>query len=158
MSANMTVTGNIAEPNLRTTSGGKEVCDLSIGCTHRQKNKQTGQWEDVGQPLWIKASFWDEDAALVSQLTKGSKVTVSGTLVVEQYQKRDGSQGETLRLHFPRYLGSIPKRVHGGGSHATQAPVAQGTFQQPTSDPWATQEQPHFPISQGAPAVDQPPF
>ena len=158
----MPVTGHIAAPELRHTQNGKQFCRLSIGATHRTKNKQTDQWEDVGVPLWITATFWGDQAIDLANLPKGSKVTVEGVLTIEEYDSQGGPQRE-LKLWFPRFLGVIPKKGQGLGQAPTnggyqQAPAAQASFQQPQSDPWATGEQPHFPISQGQPAVDQPPF
>ena len=154
MSANVTVTGNIAEPRVKTTQSGKTVCELSIAGTHSQKNKQTGQWEDTGAPLWLRAAFWDDEAQALGALPKGARVSVSGTLTIRQYTDSSGMARESLELLYPRFLGVIPKK----GQHVSHPPVGQASFVQPAEDPWATPAQDHFPISQGAPAVSEPPF
>ena len=50
MSIETTVTGRIAEPELRYTQQGKAVLDLRICATRRALNKNTNEWADDGEP------------------------------------------------------------------------------------------------------------
>ena len=110
MSMETTTTGNIAEPTLRYTQAGKAVLELRIGATRRAFNKQTNEWDDDGSPLWVSASFWEQEAEhLADILHKGSKVSVSGTVIREEYETAQG-HGEKLVIRFPRFLGIVPKR------------------------------------------------
>ena len=134
MSAKVTVTGNLGQdPQIRYTPSQKAVLDLSIAATHRAKNKQTDQWEDKGEPLWLRASFWGDQAeTLAASLVKGDKVTVEGTLVIEKYSGRNGD-GLAYVLDFPRFLGVIPK------AGPRQTPT-QASYAQPAGDdPWGGQ-------------------
>lgn len=131
MSAQVTVTGNLGQdPTLRHSQAGKPICDLSIGCTHSERNRDTNQWSEVGESLWLRAAFFDQEAErLAASLAKGDRVTVTGTLIRRQYDKRDGGTGESLELRFPRFLGVIPrKNASPSGSAASYA--------QPANDPW----------------------
>ena len=111
MSAKVTVTGGIAEPRMRYTQAGKSVLELSIAGTYSRKDKNTNQWEDVGSPLWLSTSFWEEEAErLADALSKGDRVSVEGILVLEEFQKRDGTPGQKLVLQSPRFLGVVPRR------------------------------------------------
>ena len=110
MSMETTTTGNIAEPTLRYTQAGKAVLELRIGATRRAFNKQTNEWDDDGSPLWVSASFWEQEAEHLAEiLSKGAKVSVAGTVIREEYETAQG-HGEKLVIRFPRFLGIVPKR------------------------------------------------
>jgi single-strand DNA-binding protein len=134
MSAHITVTGNLGQdPELRWSQQGKAILGLSIGCTPRRLNKQTNEWENVGEDLWVRATFWEQEAErLAEQLRKGSKVTVEGTLSRRTYQRQDGGVGESLELTGARFLGVIPRAQQ--QSQPAYAPQSQ-------QDPWGAQGQ-----------------
>ncbi len=144
MSAKIIVTGNLGQdPQIRYTPSSRAVLDLSSAATHRVTNKQTDQWEDKREPLWLRASFWGDQAETLAQsLAKGDKITVEGNLVLEKYSGRSGD-GLAYVLDFPRFLGVIPK---------TGRPQAQpqASYRAPADDPWAT------PVE--APLVDIDPY
>lgn len=130
MAAKALVTGAIANPELRHTQQGKAVLELRINGTASERDRQTNQWADLGEPLWVSATFWEEEAErLAAALTKGDRVSVEGTLVIESYQRRDGSGGTKHVLRFPRFLGVIPRKNTGPSQ-------AQATYTQPSADPW----------------------
>ena len=137
MSMSTITTGRIAEPELRFTSNGKALLELRIAATRSQKDKQTGQWSDDGAPLWVAATFWEDEAQrLADALHKGDQVTVSGDLVLEEYQKRDGTPGQKHVLRFPRFLGVVPRR---NAKPIQQANTA--SFGTPPDDPWGNTPQ-----------------
>lgn len=110
MSIETTVTGRIAEPELRYTQQGKAVLDLRICATRRALNKNTNEWADDGEPLWVSAPFWERDAEYLAEiLGKGSEITVTGTLAMETYETPNG-RGSKLVVRFPRFKGLVPKR------------------------------------------------
>ena len=150
MSFKGNLTGNIGnEPELRYTSKGDAMLGLSIAATHSTKNRDTGQWADVGEPLWVKSTFFGRDAEhLAGFLHKGDKVTVEGTLVSKPWTTQAGEKRDSLELHFPRFLGVVPRRQpnthHQPPQPATAAnnsvsgygtAPAGGTAE----DPWGTQ-------------------
>ena len=109
MSMETTTTGNIAEPTLRYTQAGKAVLELRIGATRRVFDKQAQTWSDDGSPLWVSASFWEQEAEHLTEiLHKGDKVSVSGTVIREEFETAQG-HGEKLVIRFPRFLGIVPK-------------------------------------------------
>ncbi len=139
MSTKVTVTGMIAEPVLRYTPQNKAVLELRINATASQRDKQTNQWEDIGSPLWVGVTFWEDEAQrLADALHKGDQVTVSGDLVLEEYQKRDGTPGQKHVLRFPRFLGVVPRRQNTayGSQQANTA-----SFGTPPDDPWGNNPQ-----------------
>ena len=137
MSTKITVTGMIAEPALRYTPQNKAVLEVRINATASQRSKQTNQWEDIGSPLWVGVTFWEDEAThLANILSKGSRVTVEGVLVNETFEKRDGGEGSKLVVRFPKFLGVIPKQPRGGSQQANTA-----SFTTPTDDPWGNNPQ-----------------
>lgn len=136
MSMETTITGNIANPELRFTQQGAAVLELRINGTRRAKNKQTGEWADDGAQLWVSATFWENEAEKLAEvLHKGSKVTVSGGVVMEEYQKRDGNRGQKIVIRNPRFLGVIPSASN-RPQEARTAANAPDPYTQPTNDPW----------------------
>lgn len=135
------ITGAITEPVLRFTPKQQAVLDFRINATSSVRNKSTGQWEDVGSPIWVGVAFWDQDAHTFNDaLKKGDRVTVEGTLVQETYQRRDGGEGSSLSLRFPRLLGVVPSRRTGPATGAV--PAAGGaSYAPPSSDPWGAPAQ-----------------
>ena len=137
MSTKVTVTGMIAEPALRYTPQNKAVLEVRINATASQRSKQTNQWEDIGSPLWVGVTFWEDEAThLANILSKGSRVTVEGVLVNETFEKRDGGEGSKLVVRFPKFLGVIPKR---NAKPIQQASTA--SFGTPVDDPWGNNPQ-----------------
>jgi single-strand DNA-binding protein len=134
MSFRGVVTGNLgSDPELKWTQQGKAVLGVSIGCTPRRLNRQSNEWENVGEDVWVRATFWEEEAQrLVEVLRKGSKVSVEGTLSRRTFQRNDGGQGESLELVGARFLGVIPRAQQ--QSQPAYAPQAQ-------QDPWGAQGQ-----------------
>ena len=64
------------EPSTRT-AGSHTVIDITVPVTP-QKFKD-GKWEDSGETVWFKASFWDEHVpAILTTIDKGSLVTLAG--------------------------------------------------------------------------------
>lgn len=109
MSLKAQVTGKIAEPVLRWNAKQQAILELRIHATASQRDKATGEWSDVGSPLWVSASFWEREAQqLEALLNKGDRVSVEGTLIVETFQRKDGTPGVKYGLRFPRFLGFLP--------------------------------------------------
>lgn len=125
------VTGAIANPVLRWTGQQRAVLEVRIHATAAAKDRETGQWRDVGDPLWVSATFWDQEAqSLADTLNQGDRVTVEGTLVIESFQRRDGTSGIGHSLRSPRFLGIIPSR-RSAGERPADSPVtsdAQAPF------------------------------
>lgn len=159
MATSIRVSGNIAEPQLRHTQQGKAVLELRIAGTFARKDQQTHRWEDVGEQLWLSASFWEQEAErLYEALNKGSRVTVEGQLVIEAYESREGIRREKLVIYYPRFLGVIPRRNR-QNDHLTPQPDASSSAPVSTTgptgngtqtDPWAAPGQANF--------DDEPPF
>lgn len=157
MSAQVTAVGNITEPAPAVTQTGKKVLKFAVGATLGKRDEQSGQWEDVGEPLFLEVTLWERDAEFWEQhLTRGVRVAVTGVLVSEKWTDRDGKERISQVLANPRMLGVHPPRQQQQAApYGAQPPqVQQGQAQygtqysagvqygQPAEDPWGGQQAP----------------
>lgn len=97
MSIPLTVIGNLtADPELRTTTGGKQVASFSVASTERVK--VNGEWTD-GETSFFRVSVWDQYGVNVARsLTKGARVLVAGRLTIGTYKNAEGAERTSLDL------------------------------------------------------------
>ncbi|PEY47077.1 hypothetical protein CN359_30450 [Bacillus thuringiensis] len=110
MSAEITVTGNLTrDPETAKTKTGELIVRLGIAATRRQFDKKTDEWTDDGSPLYLSASFFGDSYEYIMGLVgKGDQVTISGTLVLREWESKKGS-GQSLEIRFPKFLGYMKK-------------------------------------------------
>ena len=114
-----TITGNVGKvQELKTTRTGKSMLSFSVASTY--KPKDGGE----GQTTWVDVVCFDEQADTVSQsVQKGDRVVVTGRLALETYQKKDGTQGSSLRLMADEVGKSL--RWSGKGRQTVAAGVSE---------------------------------
>lgn len=95
----LTVVGNlVSDPEVRQTSAGLSVANVTIASTPRSFNKQTNEWVD-GETLFLRGSIWREAADnAAATLTKGMRVIVQGNLKQRSYTDKDGNQRTSYEL------------------------------------------------------------
>lgn len=110
MSAEITVTGNLTrDPEPAKTKSGELIVRLGIAATRRQFDKKTNEWVDDGSPLYLNASFFGDSYEYIMGLVNmGDQVTVSGALVLREWESKKGS-GQSLEIRFPKFLGYMKK-------------------------------------------------
>jgi len=91
------ISGNLTrEPELRSTASGMSVLGFGVAVNDRQKNKQTGEWEDY--PNFIDCTMFGKRAESLSQwLHKGAKVCIEGKLRWSQWE-RDGQKRSKVEV------------------------------------------------------------
>lgn len=158
MSAIIHGTGNLGEPRQGTTNNGKPYLNLSIGTTPRRKN-QYGEWENDGDPVWINATLWGDEAVnAAGMFQKGAPVIFTGTLKQRSYQGQNGEQRTALELKSAR-VALAPRRNNDNNGFGGPAQQDQGQWGGPQNgsdqDPWATGNTQPQPQQQQAPAQQQ---
>ena len=163
----ITVVGNLtADPEVRTTSNGGTVVNLTIASTPRQYDRNTSQWED-GETLFLRCSAWDTQyhptaSNIRSSLSKGMRVIAQGRLVRRSYQDREGNNRTVVELRLDeigpaltRNTAQVTRNGDNGGSFggssnggyqsasgAVSAPMGRqrpAQSQQATAqDPWSS--------------------
>ena len=131
MTAEITVTGTLTkDPDIKYAQSGTPMLNLALAATRRTQNRDTKQWEDDGDPLYIDVTFFgDRENYLGDILHKGDQVSVTGTLVRRNWES-DTKSGVALKVRFPRLLGYIKKTDKAGGVQAL-APTTANTFNSP---------------------------
>jgi single-strand DNA-binding protein len=103
--------------------GGDDWVSFSVPHTPRRLNKQSQQWEDAGDTLWVSVTLWRDDAQrFTDHLRKGTQVRVEGEPVLRAWES-GGKSGVNLEVKFPR-VSIVPPKVE-------QAPAA-------STDVWNT--------------------
>lgn len=132
----ITIVGGItADPELRHTGAGKAVLGMRVGASERRKNPQTQEWED-GDKVYLNVSLWEDDAlAGADHYRKGDQVLVTGQLFQRDYEKSDGSKGQSIEVKFAKVAKQAPRQNSGQSTPAQSGgwPAAQPA---PAADPW----------------------
>jgi single-strand DNA-binding protein len=116
------------DPELRTTTTGKSVCDFSIAVQKRVKPADGSPDAD-----FFRVQCWDKTADYVTTyLTKGRLVGVDGRLTARKFTASDGTNREVVEIVAESVQGLDRPRDDGGGggggggyqqSHQPAAPV-----------------------------------
>ena len=133
--ATIEIEGYVAQtPELRFSQSGDALLNVTVPHTPRRKNRDTGEFEDAGDTLWVRFTLWREDAHRYADLlVKGTHVTVAGEPELRKWESGD-KHGADLQIKFPR-VSIIPPK----GSERSQEPrsgtnVAPGDSYTPTGD------------------------
>lgn len=131
MPAEITVTGTLTrDPEIKYAQSGTPMLKLALAATRRRQNRDTKQWENDGDPLYIDATFFgDRENYLGDILHEGDQVSVTGALVRRNWESGDKS-GVALEVRFPKLLGYVKKADKAGGVQAL-APTTSNTFSAP---------------------------
>ena len=120
------------DPVLTFTADGKAMLRVSVAEGHREKNRDTGQWEDAAT-TWRQVTLFGRMAeALAEQVRKGALLHVSGREETREWTK-DGEQHSLLSVTADS-IGVVPTPAPQQNSFRPQG-------QQPQGDPWGQQGQ-----------------
>jgi single-strand DNA-binding protein len=114
-------TGNLGrDPELRQHNGDN-ILNFPIGV-------QTGNKEKP-ETMWVDCALWGKRAtSLQPYMAKGQRVTVSGSIKLEEYKAKDGTPKTRLRLSVDQI--DLPPK---GDAQPKQTQQTQQT-QQPAGD------------------------
>ena len=135
----LTITGNVgSDAEFRATGNGDPVCNFRIAHERSRYDEQSQQWVKLNTTWWSVA-LWDKKAQeLARQITKGTRVIVTGRAEMREYTTRDGGQGVSADIRAD-HVAIIPD------TRSTQPSQSQGS-----GDPWKSTNR--------AGGGDQPPF
>lgn len=90
--------GNLGnDPDVRYTSGGAAVTNISLATTDSWKDKETGEQQDRTE--WHKIVFFGRLAEIVAEyLRKGSQIYVEGRLQTRKWQDKEGKDRYTTEI------------------------------------------------------------
>lgn len=82
----LTIIGNLTrDPELRTTTTGRQVCSFSVAVNRRRREGQEPETD------YFRVSVWNQMAEICQKyLAKGRKVAVVGPVRISTYTGQDG--------------------------------------------------------------------
>lgn len=105
-----------ANPEVRYTTSGQAVANLSLAVTEKYKEKET--------TTWYRVQLWGKLAELAGEyVTKGMMLLIEGRMNTREYEK-DGVKRESWEL-----IANVMKFLSGkkeGTSHSEAAPAGPG--------------------------------
>ena len=114
------IVGNLGkDPESRSFPDGSPVCNISIACTEKYKDK-SGESKEVTE--WVNVVFFGKLADIAADyLRKGSSVYVEGKLKTEKYTDKNGIERFATKViaSSMQMLGGKPS----GDTKTTQNPV-----------------------------------
>lgn len=79
------------DPEMRTISGDRAVCNFSIACGWKGKSAEGTEW--------VRVVVWGKLAEICGQyLTKGSRVFISGRMQTREWEDKDGNKRYTTEI------------------------------------------------------------
>ena len=128
--------GNLGQdPELKYTSNGKAVANISVAVTDGYKDKKTGQ--KIDRTEWVRVVAFDRLAEVIGEyIKKGSKIYIQGKMTTRKWQDQSGHDRYTTEIVASemQMLDSRGGDQSGGGSysaaHQTAAPKPAPTQRQ----------------------------
>jgi len=89
--------GNLGkDPDSRFTGSGMAVCNFSIACAEKWKDK-AGEWQEKTE--WVNIVAWGKLAEICGKyLQKGKQVYIDGKLQTRQWDDKDGNKRYTTEV------------------------------------------------------------
>jgi single-strand DNA-binding protein len=90
--------GNLAaDPEVRSTPGGKKVAKMRLAVNDYWTNRQTGERNE--KTHWISLNAWDRMADTCERfLTRGTKIAVRGSLDYQEWTNQDGNKRSKIEV------------------------------------------------------------
>lgn len=125
------IIGNVGkDPEVRYTTSGEAIANLTIATSSKWKDKQTGELKE--QTEWHKVVLYKRLAEIASEyVTKGSKVYIDGNLTTRKWTDKDGIERYTTEIRGNNLIllgGRTGEgRQQEGRAASKQAPAASGS-------------------------------
>ena len=119
--------GNLGrDPEVRTFPSGDNVANVTIACTDKWKDKQTGEAKEHTE--WVRLVFNGRLAEIAGQyLRKGSQVYVEGSIRTRKWQDQSGQDrySTEIRVDQMQMLGGRQDADNGERQPSRAAPARQ---------------------------------
>lgn len=85
------------DPEVRYTTSGSAICNISLATTRSWKDKASGEKQDETE--WHRIVFYDRLAEIAGEyLKKGRSVYIEGRLKTRKWQDKDGKDVYTTEM------------------------------------------------------------
>lgn len=90
----LTIIGNVTrDPEVRTTTSGKNVCTFTVAANRRKKVPNQPEAD------FFRVSAWEQKADLCAKyVTKGKKICVIGAVSVHPYMTSNGEAAASMEV------------------------------------------------------------
>lgn len=121
----------VADPELRTTPAGVNVCQFRIAC-----DRNFARQGEQRQADFVDIVAWRAQADFVCKyFSKGSLIAINGRIQTRNYQDKNGNNRTAFAV--------VAENINFGGSKGTgSAKVADGGEAAPRSDAWSKADPP----------------
>jgi len=110
-----------ADAELKTTNSGEKVLGFRVANDIGFGDRRTTQWVDCS--MWGKRG-----ESIANYVKKGDKVTVSGELKLEEYQRKDGATASKLSVRVNEMdLGGKNDSAGGGSGGSSGGNYSKGS-------------------------------
>lgn len=120
----------VADPELRTTPAGMNVCQFRIAC-----DRNFARQGEQRQADFVDIVAWRAQADFVCKyFSKGSLIAIQGRLQTNNYQDKNGNNRTAVAV--------VADNINFAGSKGTGKPVDEGGEAAPRSDAWPKADPP----------------
>ena len=126
------------DPEIKHLPSGGAVASISIACSEKWRDKETGQQKEKTE--WIRCSAFGKLAEIMGEyLRKGALVYVSGKMQTRKYQDQSGQDRYSTEIVVSemKMLGGKSDNQGGqqqGGYQQPQQPAAHQQYNEPPMD------------------------
>ncbi|MDR3314546.1 MAG: single-stranded DNA-binding protein [Oscillospiraceae bacterium] len=108
-----------ADPELRRTGGGIDVCTFRVAVDRRFKGQNEERQAD-----FINVVAWRQTAEFVSRFfRKGSMIAVQGSIQTRNYEDKSGNRREAVEIVAENVSFTGGKNEGGGGGYGGDIPL-----------------------------------
>lgn len=123
--------GNLgAEPEVRATQDGREICNLRVATSESWKDRNTGERREKTE--WHRVVIFNENLVRVAKeyLHKGSKIYVEGQLQTRKWTNKEGQEQYSTEVVLQGFNGNLTMldgkgsgegRASGGGDYGASS-------------------------------------
>ena len=120
----------VADPELRTTTAGVNVCQFRIAC-----DRNFARQGEQRQADFVDIVAWRAQADFVCKyFSKGSLIAINGRIQTRNYQDKNGNNRTAFAV--------VAENINFGGSKGTNKQVDEGGEAAPRSDAWPKADPP----------------
>ena len=125
------------DPDVKTTSAGASIANISIATSESWKDKNTGEKKERTE--WHRVVFFGKLAEIVGRYArKGTQMYVEGQLRTQKWQDKDGADRYTTEVVVQGFGGSMQLLGDSGASNSSNstsgAPNQNNAPQSPPQD------------------------
>lgn len=116
--------GNVGrDPEIRSTSGGSRVVNLSIATSESWKDKSSGERKEKTE--WHRVTVFNERLVDVVEryVKKGAKLYIEGALQTRKWTDKDGAEKYSTEIVLQNFRGEIT--MLGGGGRGDDGDVQE---------------------------------